>query len=147
MERKRIAIINGPNINMLGVREPQFYGRETWGDIEERLKLLGEKLKADLSFFQSNHEGCIVDFIQANISAMDGVVINPAAYTKTGYAILDALTSVEIPFVEVHLSNIFSRGGWHEESIFVDRALGQIVGFKGYGYDLGLRAIMNHLER
>lgn len=147
MKQKKIAVINGPNINLLGTREPGFYGRETWSDIEARLKLLAEELGVAIIFFQSNHEGCLVDFIQEHLSSLDGVVINPAAYTKTGYAILDALTSIDLPYVEVHLSNIFARGGWHAESIFAERAQGHIIGLKGYVYDLGLRAMVNYLGK
>ncbi len=141
-----IAVVNGPNINILGIREPDVYGRENWDNIGLRLKGLAQQLGVKLTFFQSNHEGCIVDFIQQNLDSLDGIVINPAAYTKTGYAILDALTSIDIPFVEVHISNIYSRGGWHAESIFSSNAKGLIIGFKGYGYELGLRALYNYLN-
>jgi 3-dehydroquinate dehydratase-2 len=142
-----VAVINGPNINMLGIREPDIYGCEKWSAIEHRLKEMATGLGINLVFFQSNHEGAIVDFIQEVIQKIDGVIINPAAYTKTGYAILDALTSIDIPFVEVHMSNIFSRGGWHSESIFSCKAIGQITGFKGYVYDLGLLAISNFISK
>ncbi|MEC0090213.1 type II 3-dehydroquinate dehydratase [Paenibacillus macquariensis] len=141
-----IAVINGPNINKLGIREPGFYGIETWNDIELRLKKLGNQLSIKLVFFQSNHEGYLVDFIQDHLSTIDGIVINPAAYTKAGYAILDAITAIDIPFVEIHLSNIYERGGWHSQSIFAEKAVGHIVGFKGYGYDLSLIAIHNVLK-
>jgi 3-dehydroquinate dehydratase II len=141
-----IAIINGPNINILGIREPDVYGNESWLSIEEQLVGLGEKLGINLIFYQSNHQGDIVDFIQSNLANMDGVVINPAAYTKTGYGILDALTSIDIPFVEVHLSNILSRGGWHAETIFAEKAIGHINGFKGDVYNLGVRAINNFVN-
>lgn len=145
MKKVCIAIINGPNINMLGIREPEFYGKETLVSIEDKLKTLSSDLNVELLFFKSNHEGDIVDFIQHNMNGISGIVINPAAFTKAGYSIVDALTAIDIPFVEVHLSNIFSRGGWHAESIFTEKALGQIVGFKGHVYELGLRAIVNHI--
>lgn len=141
-----IGIINGPNINLIGKREPQFYGTEKWVTVEEKLKSLAKEVGVNLLFFQSNHEGEIVDFIQKYIDIFDGIVINPAAYTKTGYAILDSLTSINIPYVEVHLSNIFSRGGWHSDSIFAQSAIGHIIGFKWYVYDLGLRALINHIS-
>ena len=144
--QKTIAVINGPNINILGVRERHIYGSETWDNIENRLKNIEKDTGVKLIFFQSNHEGYIVDFIQENLMNIDGVVINPAAYTKTGYAILDALISINIPFIEVHLSNIYSRGGWHQDSIFVEKAIGQIVGLKGFGYDLGVMGIINFLN-
>lgn len=141
-----VGIINGPNINMLGVREPGIYGTERWDSIEEKLKCLAEEIGVNLLFFQSNHEGEIVDFIQENIDEFSGIVINAAAYTKTGYAILDSLMAVNIPYIEVHLSNVFSRGEWHSESIFAQNAIGHVSGFKGYVYELGLRAINNYIR-
>ncbi len=141
-----VAVINGPNLKLLGIREPQIYGHERWSDIENRLETEAGEMGVKLLFFQSNYEGAIVEFIQGNLFTMDGVVINPAAYTKTGYAILDALTSVDLPFVEVHLSNILARGGWHSESVFSANAVGQIMGFGGYVYSLGVRAVRNHLD-
>lgn len=146
MEKLIIGVINGPNINMLGVREKNFYGNERLIDIEEKLKSLEKELEVELVFYQSNYEGAIVEFIQENIHKFSGVIINPAAYTKTGYAILDALTIVNLPFVEIHISNIYSRGGWHAESIFAPYAIGNIIGFKGYGYQLGLKALVNHIK-
>lgn len=140
-----IAIINGPNINILGIREPDVYGAETWETIALRLQKLADELGVKLLFYQSNHEGYIVDYIQENLTEIDGIIINPAAYTKNGYAILDALTTVDIPFVEVHLSNIFARGGWHAESIFAEKAIGQVIGFNGFVYDLGLMALHHFL--
>lgn len=146
-KRKTVAVINGPNINMLGIREPYHYGKQTLADIERRLGNLAKELKVDLLFYQSNHEGKIVDFIQKYIHKIDGVVINPAAFTKTGYSILDALTAVGTPFIEVHLSNIYSRETWHSESIFSSKAIGIICGLRGFGYELGLRGIVNYLEQ
>lgn len=144
--KKSICVINGPNINILGIREPEVYGYEKWSDIKKKIEYLADKINVDVSFYQSNHEGDIVDFIQQNMDKCTGVIINPAAYTKTGYAILDALTSIAIPYIEVHISNIFSRGGWHEESIFSKKSIGQIIGFKGYSYELALMAIVNYIN-
>lgn len=146
VDKLTIAVINGPNINILGKREPQHYGNETWDNIEERLKKLACKLKIELLLYQSNHEGDIVDFIQNNMEKVNGVVINPAAFTKHGYSILDALSASEIPFVEVHLSNIYSRGGWHADSIFSEKAVGVIAGFRGFGYEMGLNSIIDFLS-
>ena len=146
MNKKKIAIINGPNINILGKREPSVYGIEDWGSIENKVKALGQQIQAELLFYQSNHEGDIVDFIQENMDKLSGVVINPAALTKTGYSILDALNALPIPYVEVHLSNIVSRGGWHSESIFTETAVGFIMGLKGYVYELGLQSINHYLN-
>lgn len=146
-EKIQIGIINGPNINILGIREPEIYGSTTWKDIEEELKKQAEKLDVELIFFQSNHEGQLVDFIQEHLMYLDGVVINPAAFTKTGYSILDALTATELPFVEVHLSNISARGGWHAETIFADRAVGHINGFQSDVYGLGLQGLYRYLVK
>lgn len=143
---KKIAIINGPNINILGKREPSVYGNEDWSSIEYKVEALGQQMCAKLLFYQSNHEGDIVDFLQQNMDELDGVVMNPAALSKTGYSILDALNALPIPYIEVHLSNIVSRGGWHSESIFTETAIGFIMGLKGYVYELGLQAINHYLE-
>lgn len=146
MNKKRIAVINGPNINMLGNREVRIYGTESWNSIEEKVKAIGKQINAELIFYQSNYEGDIVNFIQQNIDNLSGVVINPAALSKTGYSILDALNAQGTPYVEVHLSNIVSRGGWHSESIFTETAIGFIMGLKGYVYELGILAINHYLE-
>ncbi|UED66668.1 3-dehydroquinate dehydratase [Brevibacillus sp. HD3.3A] len=142
----KIAIVNGPNMNLLGLRETGIYGTVTWKQIEDRLNKLAGEWQVDVLFFQSNHEGEIVDFIQQQLHALDGVVINPAGFSKTGYSILDALTAVGIPYVEVHMSNIFERGGWHAESIFFANAVGHVIGLKANVYELGLRGIMQHVK-
>lgn len=144
--KEKIAVINGPNINILGIREPDVYGRVTWSKVEEEVKKLGDQLEVSLFFFQSNHEGEIVDFIQEHLDTLDGVVINPAAFTKNGYSILDALTACNLPFVEVHLSNIYARGGWHAETIFASKAVGHINGFQGKVYTLGLQALCDYIR-
>ena len=146
MSKKMIAIINGPNINILGKREVNVYGTEDWNSIEQKVKAIGKKIDTELLFYQSNYEGDIVGFILEHMDNLSGVVINPAAFTKTGYSILDALNALNSPYVEVHLSNIVSRGGWHSESIFTETAVGFIMGLKGYVYELGLQAINNYLE-
>lgn len=143
----KIAVINGANINLLGMREPQFYGNKTLHEIEKELEKIGQsELNVNLVFFQSNHEGEIVDFIQERYSELDGIIINPAAFSKTGYSILEAIIATKLPFVEVHLSNIFARGGWHGESIFLGSAVGQVVGFQDQVYELGLRALQYILK-
>ena len=145
MNKNKIAIINGPNINILGKREPTVYGIEDWDSIENKVKALGQQIQVELLFCQSNHEGDIVDFIQENMDELSGVIINPAALSKMGYSILDALNALPMPYIEVHLSNIVSRGGWHSESIFTETAVGFIMGFKGYVYELGLQSINHYL--
>ena len=146
-DKLTIAIINGPNINILGRREVGIYGEKTLETIENELKKHADLQDVNLLFFQSNHEGDIVDFIQKYLDDMDGVVINPAAFTKHGYSVLDALTAKDLPFVEVHLSNIFARGSWHAETIFAERAIGHINGFQADVYNLGLEALINYLRR
>jgi len=145
-EKNVIAVINGPNINILGNRESDIYGIETWDNIEKKLRTVAEELNVEIVFFQSNYEGKIVDYLQQKLNTIDGIVLNPAAFTKTGYAILDAISAKNIPFVEVHLSNIFSRGGWHAETIFAEKAIGHINGFKGIVYHMGLWAICDYIK-
>ena len=142
----KIAIVNGPNMNLIGIRETQFYGNVTWKQIDERLRGLAEELQVELLFFQSNHEGEIVDFIHQHLTSLDGIVLNPAGLSKTGYSILDAMASVEIPYIEVHMSNIFERGGWHAQSIFFENAIGHFIGLKGFSYELGLRGMKQYLD-
>lgn len=146
-EKMKIAVVNGSNINILGIRQPDIYGTETWNCIEERLVKLADKLKVQIMFFQSNHEGDIVDFIQENMMKLDGIVINPAAFTSHGFSILDALMALPTPFVEVHLSNIFAREQSQKETIFAEKAVGHINGFCGYVYELGLLAIWDYLKK
>ena len=141
-----IGVINGPNINLIGKREPEHYGIKVWNDIEKELLILSNELKCELILFQSNHEGKIIDFIQAHLEVLDGIIINPAGYSKTGYGILDAMNSINIPFIEVHLSNIFNRGNQHCETIFQQDAVGNIIGLRGDVYLLGLRGMVNFLN-
>lgn len=146
IKMKKVAIINGPNINILGVREPQIYGQKNLIQIEKELENYAKKVSVSLVFFQSNHEGNIVDFIQQNMDKLDAVIINPAAFSKIGYSILDALNANGIPYIEVHLSNIVNRGHIHDESIFTQTSIGCIIGFKSYVYLLGLYAINDYFN-
>ena len=127
----KILIINGPNLNMLGIREPDIYGKQTYNDLEKYCIEEGKKLGADVDVFQSNHEGCIVDKIQDAYGKYDGIVINPAAYTHTSVAILDALKAVSIPTVEVHISDVDVREEFRQVS-YVRNAC--IATYKGLGF-------------
>lgn len=144
--RIKVLLINGPNLNLLGLREPEHYGHVTLQEIEREVLDLGQTFAVDVIPFQSNHEGQIVDFLHLNGLSAHGVIINPAALTKAGYSILEALASIKVPFVEVHLSNIYARGGWHSESIFAASAIGQICGFRKDVYPLALRALISYLR-
>ena len=130
----KILVINGPNINMLGIREPEIYGANTYGDLCEKIKAHAEKLGIEIELYQSNHEGDIVDKIQAAYKNADGIVINPAAYTHTSVAILDALKSVGIPAVEVHISDVASREAFRQISYVREYCAKTVCGkgFEGY---------------
>ena len=134
----KILVINGPNLNMLGIREPGIYGKQSFAALEEFIKASAESLGADVSLFQSNHEGEIVDIIQSTYNVFDGIVINPAAYTHTSVAILDALKSVCIPTVEVHISDISTRESFRQFSYVSLIAKKTICGHGFDGYKMAL---------
>jgi 3-dehydroquinate dehydratase-2 len=138
---KKILVINGPNVNMLGKREPEIYGDVTLADIEEQVSSLAKELKLDLEFFQSNHEGEIVDKIQKAFDNTFGIIINPAAFTHTSVAIRDALAAAAIPTIEVHVSNIYAREDFRHKSYMAPVALGQISGLGINGYLFALKKL------
>ncbi|MBH9553227.1 type II 3-dehydroquinate dehydratase [Inhella gelatinilytica] len=141
-----MLVVHGPNLNLLGTREPEVYGRQTLADIDERLARLAQQAGVALSSFQSNHEGALVDRIQA--AGHDGtrfIVINPAAYTHTSVALRDALAGVALPFIEVHLSNIHRREPFRHHSYLSDQAVGVICGLGAQGYELALQAALVRL--
>ena len=142
----KILILNGPNLNLLGTREPDKYGNQTLKDIENYIKEEAEKLGVEVGFFQSNIEGELVDEIQKAKGVYDGVVMNPAAYTHTSVAIRDAILGVEIPTVEIHLSNIHKREEFRHTSLTAPACIGQITGFGANSYKLGLIAITDFLN-
>jgi len=135
-----VLVIHGPNLNLLGTREPQLYGGVGLEQIDDMLRNLALNLGLELESFQSNHEGEIVERIQAAAGKVDFIIINPAAYTHTSVAIRDALLAVDIPFIEVHLSNIFAREAFRHRSLLSDVARGVISGLGHRGYLLALRA-------
>lgn len=143
----RVLVLHGPNLNMLGQREPQIYGHTTLADIDAMLATLGQELGVALETFQSNHEGELVSRIQAARGQVAALLINGGAYTHTSVAILDALLAVDLPVIEVHLSNLYKREEFRHHSYIARAAIGQICGFGADSYLLGLRAAVNLLQR
>ncbi|MBD2260445.1 type II 3-dehydroquinate dehydratase [Pseudanabaena sp. FACHB-2040] len=141
-----IQVLHGPNLNLLGKREPEIYGQQTLDTINQMLAEEARRLQIAIEFFQSNHEGALVDQIQAAMGQVQGILINPGAYTHTSVAIRDAIAAVAIPTVEVHLSNIHRREPFRHHSYIAPVAVGQISGFGAESYRLGLHALVNHLQ-
>ena len=145
-KKKKILVIHGPNLNMLGKREKKIYGKISLEKINSDLKLLAKELNVDIEFKQSNVEGELVNFIQkATKDKISGILINPAAYTHTSVAIRDALLAVKIPTVEVHISNIYQREEFRHKSLTVPACIGQVTGFGKMSYLLGLMALVNRI--
>ena len=141
----KILVLNGPNLNLLGTREPEKYGTQTLADIENFIREEASKLNVEIDFYQSNIEGELVNKIQEAKGIYDGIVINPAAYTHTSVAIRDAFLAVCIPSVEIHLSNIHTREEFRKSSLIAPACIGQITGFGANSYKLGLIAIVDYL--
>jgi 3-dehydroquinate dehydratase-2 len=141
----RIAVLNGPNLNLLGVREPEIYGHETLADVEARLRALATELGVDIEFAQRNGEGELVDLIQKMRGRVDGALINAGAYSHTSLAIRDAFKSVSVPYVEVHISNIFAREPERRRTVLAGGAVALLSGFGTTGYDLALRGLVARL--
>jgi len=137
----KIAVIQGPNLNMLGIREQNIYGPMTLDQIHEQMKGSADQNGVELEFFQSNLEGEIVDKIQECLGTVDGIIINPAAYSHTSIAIADAISAVSLPVVEVHISNIYKREEFRQKSITASASVGVITGFGPFGYHMGLIAL------
>ena len=142
-----ILLINGPNLNLLGTREPEIYGKKTLSNIENDLLTIAKDKTINLECFQSNHEGEIVDKIQDSINDIQGILINAGAFTHTSISIRDALIGSKIPFVELHISNIFCREEFRKESFLTDKAIGIISGFGIQSYSLGLYGIIEYLKK
>jgi 3-dehydroquinate dehydratase-2 len=146
-EAVKIAVLHGPNLNLLGTREPGVYGTSTLAHIDASVVEAGRELGVEVTAFQSNHEGALVDFVQEQGPRVDGFVVNAAAYTHTSIALADALAGVARPYVEVHLSNVFARERFRHRSHLAAGAVGVVSGFGAASYRLGLRALVEHLKR
>jgi 3-dehydroquinate dehydratase-2 len=142
----RIAVLNGPNLNLLGQREPEVYGRTTLAEIESMVRDAARAHGADIEWFQTNHEGALVEAVQGLRGRADGALINAAALTHSSLALRDALLAVRVPFVELHLSNIFAREPERRHSVIADLAVGLITGFGAQSYLLALQALVGRLR-
>jgi 3-dehydroquinate dehydratase-2 len=142
----RIAVLNGPNLNLLGQREPEVYGRTSLTEIEAMVREAAGSEGVQIDWFQTNHEGAMVEAVQALRGRVDGALINAAALTHSSLALRDALLAVKIPFVELHLSNIFAREPERRQSVIADLAIGMVTGFGAQSYLLALQALMGRLR-
>jgi 3-dehydroquinate dehydratase II len=147
MATKKILVLNGPNLNLLGKRQPEIYGKTTLGDIQKQVRALATELGVEVEFRQSNSEGELVTWIQEAANRFDAIVINPAAYTHTSLALRDAVSAVEIPTVEIHISNIHKRESFRHHSYLAEVAVGQIAGFGVNSYLLGIRAAADSVQK
>jgi 3-dehydroquinate dehydratase-2 len=141
----RIAVLNGPNLNLLGTREPALYGRETLADVETRLRDVARELEVEVSFAQENGEGALIDAVQALRGKVQGVVVNAGAYSHTSLALRDAFLATELPFVEVHVTNVYAREPERRHSMLAPAARAVLCGFGAYGYELALRGLVASL--
>ena len=142
----RIAVLNGPNLNLLGQREPELYGRTTLPEIETMVREAAQRLGAEIDWFQTNHEGALIDAVQGLRGRVDGALINAAALTHSSLGLRDALLAVQVPFVELHLSNIFAREPERRRSVIADLAVGMVTGFGPQSYLLALQALVGRLR-
>lgn len=140
---KEILVVNGPNLNMLGTREPEIYGTDTLADVEERCTKLAENLGMEVTFYQSNYEGEIISYIQEAKERFDGLILNPGGYSHSSVAIFDAVSLLDIPVIEIHVSNIYKREDFRQKSLISPVASGVICGFGVKGYELAIKAMAN----
>ena len=141
----RIAVLNGPNLNLLGTREPELYGHETLEDLEGKLRHVGKELRVDLEFAQHNSEGELIERVHAMRGRVQGALANAGAYSHTSLALRDALAGIALPFVEVHITNIYAREPERRHSMLADAAVGVVCGLGVFGYELALRGLVAYL--
>jgi 3-dehydroquinate dehydratase-2 len=141
----RIAVVNGPNLNLLGTREPEIYGHETLEDLERRLRQVAGELRVEIQFTQHNGEGELIDAVHALRGRVDGALVNAGAYSHTSLALRDALVGVGLPFVEVHITNVYAREPERRRSKLASAAVGVVCGLGAFGYELALRGLVSHL--
>jgi 3-dehydroquinate dehydratase II len=141
----RIAVLNGPNLNLLGTREPELYGHETLADLERALRGVGAELKVELEFSQHNGEGELIERVHALGGRVQGALVNAGAYSHTSLALRDALVGVAVPFVEVHITNVYARERERRHSTLASAAVGVVCGLGVFGYELALRGLVRHL--
>lgn len=139
-------VLNGPNLNLLGLRQPEVYGRTTLADVETMCQTHAEQIGVSVEFLQSNHEGALVDAIHSARGRLDGIILNAGAYTHTSLALMDAISSAEVPTIELHLSNVHAREDFRHKSYIAKVALGVICGFGPRGYTLAMDALLSHVE-
>ena len=142
----RIAVLNGPNLNLLGTREPAVYGKTTLEDVEKRLREVGREIGADLTFAQKNGEGELIEVVHALRGVADGAIINAGAYSHTSLALRDAFAAVSVPFVELHVTNVYAREPERRHSMLAAGAVAVLCGFGAYGYELALRGLAARLS-
>ena len=142
----KILILHGPNLNLLGTREPEVYGSMSLDDINAKMIELGEELGAEVTCLQSNHEGALIDALHEARTSAEGVVLNPGGYTHTSVALRDAISAIQIPVIEVHLSNVYAREEFRHVSMISAVCKGKVIGFGGRSYELGLRGLVDLLK-